>query len=74
MIKEIAIGDLVRVAPNKACYGNQSDIVGLVVALVSPTHTNWEAPALCARVAWVNGTKSLQGLPVLELVPWVERR
>ena len=68
MIKEIAIGDLVRTAPNKASYGTQSEIVGLVVALVSPEHTNWETPAVCARVEWVNGTKSLQGLPVLELV------
>ena len=68
MLKEIQIGDLVRVAPNKASYGNQSDIVGLVVALVSTEHNSWETPAVCARVEWVNGVKTLTGLPVLELV------
>ena len=68
MIKEIEIGDLVRVAPNKASYGNQSDIVGLVVALVSPGQGAWETPALCARVEWTNGVRTLNGLPVLELV------
>ena len=68
MLKEIEIGDLVRVAPNKASYGNQSHIVGLVVALVSPEHNSWETPAVCARVEWVNGVKTLTGLPVLELV------
>ena len=65
----IEVGDLVRVAPNKACYGNQSDIVGLVVALVSPEHNSWETPAGCARVEWLwSGVQTLQGLPVLELV------
>ena len=68
MIKEIEVGDLVRVAPNKACYGNQSHIVGLVVDLVSTEHQNWATPAVCARVEWVNGVKTLTGLPVLELV------
>jgi len=68
VIREIQIGDLVRVAPNKASYGNQSDIVGLVVALVSPEHNSWEPPAVCARVEWINGVQTLNGLPVLELV------
>ena len=68
MNREIQIGDLVRVAPNKASYGNQSDIVGLVVALVSTEHHNWERPAVCARVEWTNGVRTLNGLPVLELV------
>ena len=69
MFKEIQIGDLVRVAPNKASYGNQSDIVGLVVALVSTRHDSWETPAVCARVEWLwSGEQTLHGLPVLELV------
>jgi len=68
MFKEIEIGDLVRIAPNKASYGNQSDIVGLVVALVSTRHDSWETPAVCARVEWINGVQTLNGLPVLELV------
>ena len=68
MLKEIAIGDLVRIAPNKASYGNQSEIVGLVVALVNPEHNSWETPAVCARVEWANGQSTLTGLPVLELV------
>ena len=69
MIKEIEVGDLVRMAPNKACYGNQSDIVGLVVALVSPEHNSWETPAVCARVEWLwSGEQTLNGLPALELV------
>ena len=69
MLKEIQIGDLVRVAPNKASYGNQSDIVGLVVALVSTEHHNWERPAVCARVEWLwSGVQTLNGLPALELV------
>ena len=68
MLKEIEIGDLVRVVAHKASYGDQSDIVGLVVALVNPEHQNWEAPATCARVEWTNGVKTLTGLPVLELV------
>ena len=72
MIKEIQIGDLVRIAPNKASYGNQSDIVGLVVALESPEHnfggSTGLLTALCARVEWINGVKTITGLPVLELV------
>ena len=69
MLKEIEIGDLVRVVAHKASYGNQSDIVGLVVALVSPEHNSWETPAVCARVEWLwSGEQTLHGLPVLELV------
>tara|TARA_Y100001951_G_C11132229_1_gene178864 strand:+ start:207 stop:416 length:210 start_codon:yes stop_codon:yes gene_type:complete len=69
VIKEIEIGDLVRIAPNKASYGNQSDIVGLVVALISTTpQHNWETSVICARVEWTNGVQTLNGLPVLELV------
>ena len=68
MIKEIQVGDLVRVAPNKASYGNQSDIVGLVVALVSTRSALWDTSGVCARVEWTNGVQTLNGLPVLELV------
>ena len=71
MIKEIQIGDLVRVAPNKACYGNQSDIVGLVVGFVTTESPCllFEWPTLkSAVVEWTNGVETVSGLPVLELV------
>ena len=69
MLKEIEIGDLVRMAPNKAAYGPPAEIVGLVVALVSTTpQHNWETSVICARVEWTNGVQTLNGLPVLELV------
>ena len=68
MIKEIEIGDLVRMARNPDAYGKRSVLVGLVVALVSPGQAAWETPALCARVEWTNGVRTLNGLPVLELV------
>ena len=70
MLKEIEIGDLVRMAPNKASYGPPAEIVGLVVALVSTTpQHNWETPVICARVEWLwSGVQTLNGLPVLELV------
>ena len=68
MIKEIQIGDLVRVAPNKASYGNQSDLVGLVIGFISTTSALWDTPGVCAKVEWINGVQTLCGLPVLELV------
>jgi len=68
MFKEIEVGDLVRMAPNSPSYGKRSEHVGLVVALVNPEHNSWETPAVCARVEWANGVKTLTGLPVLELV------
>jgi len=68
MLKEIEVGDLVRMARNPDAYGKPSVLVGLVVALVNPEHNSWETPAVCARVEWVNGVKTLTGLPVLELV------
>ena len=70
MFKEIEIGDLVRIAPNHASYGNQSEIVGLVVGIVtteSPGFSEW--PILkSAVVEWTNGVETVSGLPVLELV------
>ena len=69
MIREIQIGDLVRTAPNKTSHPGQSEIVGLVVALVSTEHDSWETPAVCARVEWLwSGVQTLNGLPALELV------
>ena len=69
MIKEIQIGDLVRTAPNKASYGNQSDIVGLVIGFVGLRNSGWTDPnELCAKVEWTNGVQTVSGLPVLELV------
>jgi hypothetical protein len=69
MLKEIEIGDLVRMARNPDAYGKRSLLVGLVVALISTTpQHNWETSVICARVEWTNGVQTLNGLPVLELV------
>ena len=69
MIKEIEVGDLVRVAPNHASYGSQSDIVGLVIGFVSTTSALRNTPIMCARVEWLwSGAETVSGLPVLELV------
>jgi len=70
MIKEIEIGDLVRMARNPDAYGKRSVLVGLVVGIVtteSPGFSDW--PILkSAVVEWTNGVETVSGLPVLELV------
>ena len=68
MLKEIEIGDLVRMAPNSPSYGKRSEHVGLVIDFVKTTSALWDTPGVCARVEWANGVKTLTGLLVLELV------
>ena len=68
MIKEIAIGDLVRMARNPDAYGKRSVLVGLVIDFVKTTSALWGTPGVCAKVEWTNGVLTVNSLPTLELV------
>jgi hypothetical protein len=68
VIKDIEVGDLVRMARNPDAYGKRSVLVGLVIDFVKTTSALWDTPGVCARVEWTNGVRTLNGLPVLELV------
>ena len=68
MLKEIQIGDLVRMARNPDAYGKRSVLVGLVVDFVKTTSALWDTPGVCAKVEWTNGVLTVNSLPTLELV------
>ena len=68
MIKEIEIGDLVRLTPTEPGYGWQSLLVGLVVDIIDLKNPGDLHREPCARIAWTNGVETVSGLPVLELV------
>jgi len=68
VIKEIEIGDLVRLTPTEPGYGWQSLLVGLVVDIIDLKNPGDLHREPCARIEWTNGVETVTGLPVVERV------
>jgi len=68
VIKEIEIGDLVRMARNPDAYGKRSLLVGLVIDFCEDHKHFLDTPGVCAKVEWTNGVLTVNSLPTLELV------